>query len=925
MAALAVASGFGTASAQTIHEVPPIPGGGFTRIYAVSSNGNSAAGYSDNAASQDRAIRWTFAGGTQDMGFLPGGVFNSYAQGIDDSGTILCGWGDSGGQTRAFRWTTSGGYQLLPFASGTSGFNRANGISGNGNVITGVSGLGSGANGFTWDLVNTPFGVANVCAGLGTGNAGLAVSNDGLTIVGTCGTGAAKRTYFPTSQLSTITGFPGQQWQMAEAVSATGSFIVGRYSPSTGGEFGFRYGLSVPGFVQAIPPSPGGSLAIRPRGVNTDGTVVVGQVFDNNAGLTGFIYTPSFGTQIAATHLAARAVNLAGWTITDITAVSPDGRHMAGYGIHNGNARGFVIRNLPCPGLNSPIGALGDNGCIGGTAVMGVNFSFQVGADASNRFRWFKNGVQVFDGAQPSGSTFSGATTQNLTIANMQTGDAGSYTVEISALGACATLSAPYAFNGPAVVGQNINPGNVTACLNQNPSLFASPSAPSIPPSSVTYRWQKFVGASWVNLSDGATGNGSSYFGTGTSTFSIFNVQPPDAGQYRCMFGVLGCGTAGQVPSAAGSITVIDSAPAIVGPFDTTGCPGDNDAFLSVLVNTCAGCTYQWQKYTPCPFVNCWNNISDGPTGNGGFFGGTTTPNLTLAGLYSGDFTQYRCIVTIPCIGAIPSNEATVSPTPEASFTSGPTPTAGCLGGVGSLTVAASPPGTAFQWQKYVGPCINCWQNIANGPTGNGGTFSGAQSATLTINTLTVNDTLTSYRCIATGPCGLVPAVSAESTFALLSSPVIQTNPVGGPVCPNGTKQLTVTVAPGNYGTVTYQWWRFVPAFPIFQPVSNGTYPSGTVYSGAQSATLTASNFKQQDAGQYYCFVIGSCGQTPSGVATLTFCQADFNCSGTVSVQDLFDFLAAWFAGNPNADVNGMNGVSVQDIFDFMALWFAGC
>ena len=53
-------------------------------------------------------------------------------------------------------------------------------------------------------------------------------------------------------------------------------------------------------------------------------------------------------------------------------------------------------------------------------------------------------------------------------------------------------------------------------------------------------------------------------------------------------------------------------------------------------------------------------------------------------------------------------------------------------------------------------------------------------------------------------------------------------------------------------------------------------------------------------------------------------CVADFNGVGGVSVQDIFDFLTAWFAGDPRADVSG-GGVGAQDIFDFLGVWFAGC
>jgi hypothetical protein len=42
-------------------------------------------------------------------------------------------------------------------------------------------------------------------------------------------------------------------------------------------------------------------------------------------------------------------------------------------------------------------------------------------------------------------------------------------------------------------------------------------------------------------------------------------------------------------------------------------------------------------------------------------------------------------------------------------------------------------------------------------------------------------------------------------------------------------------------------------------------------------------------------------------------------------VQDLFDFIGAFFAVHPTADFNASGGVSVQDLFDFIAGYFAGC
>lgn len=50
--------------------------------------------------------------------------------------------------------------------------------------------------------------------------------------------------------------------------------------------------------------------------------------------------------------------------------------------------------------------------------------------------------------------------------------------------------------------------------------------------------------------------------------------------------------------------------------------------------------------------------------------------------------------------------------------------------------------------------------------------------------------------------------------------------------------------------------------------------------------------------------------------------QGDFNNDGVTNVQDIFDFLSAWFAGDSSADtdLNGLN--TVQDIFNFLFMWF---
>lgn len=64
------------------------------------------------------------------------------------------------------------------------------------------------------------------------------------------------------------------------------------------------------------------------------------------------------------------------------------------------------------------------------------------------------------------------------------------------------------------------------------------------------------------------------------------------------------------------------------------------------------------------------------------------------------------------------------------------------------------------------------------------------------------------------------------------------------------------------------------------------------------------------------------CGQPGNPVAC---CPANFNQEAGVTLQDLFDFLNAWFAGDPAANFNGDAQVTLQDLFDFLNAWFIGC
>ena len=162
-----------------------------------------------------------------------------------------------------------------------------------------------------------------------------------------------------------------------------------------------------------------------------------------------------------------------------------------------------------------------------------------------------------------------------------------------------------------------------------------------------------------------------------------------------------------------------------------------------------------------------------------------------------------------------------------------------------------------------------------------------------------------------------------------------------GLVCRFSATSVSASLSPsgGGVGTSTYQWeiadpnvpggWRSIVSGVNLMPTP--ALPGAFVAGNVTSATLsigplypTGSPVPPQSI-MVRCTASNACGTAVSRPVRLTACAADVNCGGGVSVQDVFDFVAAWFTNDPRSDFNGVNGITVQDIFDFLAAWFAGC
>ncbi len=132
--------------------------------------------------------------------------------------------------------------------------------------------------------------------------------------------------------------------------------------------------------------------------------------------------------------------------------------------------------------------------------------------------------------------------------------------------------------------------------------------------------------------------------------------------------------------------------------------------------------------------------------------------------------------------------------------------------------------------------------------------------------------------------------------------------------CCNGSTCTTQTAAACASASGTYQG-NTTTCSPSPCAAPTGACCSGSTCSITTQAACTGPTTR---------FVGAGIGCNPTGNFTTPCCQADFSQSAGVTIQDIYDFLTAWFNADPRANLNGAT-ISVQDLFDFVTAWFAGC
>jgi cytochrome c peroxidase len=150
-----------------------------------------------------------------------------------------------------------------------------------------------------------------------------------------------------------------------------------------------------------------------------------------------------------------------------------------------------------------------------------------------------------------------------------------------------------------------------------------------------------------------------------------------------------------------------------------------------------------------------------------------------------------------------------------------------------------------------------------------------------------------------------VPAAlaGAQAILAVSTSP-----PVNGRVQGAELKGPVAVAGHAAGANATLHW-----------PLTPGSVaPGQVVYVQWQIATPAAPGGEARSQAAQLTFFCGSMGCPPR-------CAADFDASQTVTIDDVFTYLNAWFAGNARADASGDGALTIDDLFVFISAWFAGC
>jgi len=443
------------------------------------------------------------------------------------------------------------------------------------------------------------------------------------------------------------------------------------------------------------------------------------------------------------------------------------------------------------------------------TANAGAAVSFSVTASGTPApaFQWQKNGANLADGGNVSGST-----TATLTLSNVAGSDAAAYrVVATNANGSATSNNATLTVNTGTPPIITTQPAGQTA--NAGATVTFTAAASGVP--SPTYQWRK---------------NGGNIPGATGASLALTNVTSADAATYS----VVASNTAGSATSTGATLTVNTGTPPAVTtqPAGQVANTGATVTFTVAASGTPAP-AYQWRKNG--------SNLS-----NGGNISGVNTATLTLTNVQSIDAATYSVVASNTAGSAASSDAAlTINTGTAPAITTEPasqTVNAGTT--ITFSVVATGTPAPTYQWRK----------NGIN--LSNSGNISGATGAALTLSSVTSADAAT-YNVVVTNTAGSATSSEAVLTVSTGVAPAIAAQPASQTVFTGAN--VTFTAAASGSPAPTYQWRK-----------DGVVLGNGGNISGATTATLTLASVAAADAGAYGVVASNTAGDATSSDATLT-------------------------------------------------------
>ncbi|MFN0137185.1 MAG: NF038122 family metalloprotease [Phycisphaerae bacterium] len=406
-----------------------------------------------------------------------------------------------------------------------------------------------------------------------------------------------------------------------------------------------------------------------------------------------------------------------------------------------------------------------------------------------------------------------------------------------------------------------------------------------------TYQWRKGP----TNLT-----NGGRISGATSATLTITGLLSTDAAtDYNCVITANSCSAISDESELIINNIATFTAQPSSGPIDA-----GSDLFIGCSVSNPNDYSYRWYR----------NGVAMNDDGR---IFGSTSPTLQISPVVPNDAADYFCRVTAE-IGGCPndSNTATITvdcaaggitTQPQASQTI-------CLGSNASFTVAGNAITPTYQWRKGVTNLVN------------GGSISGATTATLLISNAQASDAAANYNCVITDTTTTCVYPSNNATLNVDQSQAsITDQPDAASVNEGDTINLAVVVTnPGNY---TYQWRK-----------GGLNVTNGGRVSGATAAALQITAAIESDEASYDVIVTpigGVCGPTTSSAAFVTVnaappgCVEDLSGNGTIDLTDLSILLSNFgLSGGvtpAQGDLDDDDDVDLSDLSRLLARFGSPC